>query len=76
MRSGQIVESGTHEQLLKTGGLYAQSWADQMQTTTTTASHHHKRHPDPIAPNGRSATVSANLLTNPSSGYSNNAHQV
>jgi ATP-binding cassette, subfamily B, bacterial len=76
MRSGQIVESGTHEQLLKTGGLYAQSWADQMQTTKTTTVHHHKRHPDPIAPNGRSATVSANLLTNPSSGYSNNAHQV
>lgn len=34
MRSGQIVESGSHEQLLKENGLYATSWRSQMQTST------------------------------------------
>lgn len=29
MRSGQIVESGNHDQLLAQGGLYAQSWTAQ-----------------------------------------------
>ena len=33
MRNGQIVESGSHEQLLATGGLYAQSWIAQMQSS-------------------------------------------
>jgi len=33
MRNGQIVESGSHDQLLATGGLYAQSWIAQMQTS-------------------------------------------
>ena len=33
MRSGQIVESGSHEQLLAQGGLYAQSWIAQMQSS-------------------------------------------
>ncbi|MEL7034489.1 MAG: ABC transporter ATP-binding protein [Cyanobacteria bacterium J06592_8] len=32
MQKGKIVESGNHEQLLKKGGLYAQSWQEQMQT--------------------------------------------
>jgi ATP-binding cassette subfamily B protein len=31
MDEGQIVESGSHEELLAQGGLYAQSWAAQMQ---------------------------------------------
>jgi ATP-binding cassette subfamily B protein len=33
MRDGQIVESGSHDQLLAQGGLYAQSWAAQMQVS-------------------------------------------
>lgn len=32
MRSGQIVESGHHDELLALNGLYAQSWKTQMQT--------------------------------------------
>jgi ATP-binding cassette subfamily B protein len=31
MDQGQIVESGTHRELLARGGLYAQSWTAQMQ---------------------------------------------
>jgi ATP-binding cassette subfamily B protein len=31
MRSGQIVESGSHHELLAQEGLYAQSWKSQMQ---------------------------------------------
>lgn len=31
MRNGQIVESGSHDELLEQGGLYAQSWKAQMQ---------------------------------------------
>jgi ATP-binding cassette subfamily B protein len=31
MRLGQIVESGSHDELLARGGLYAQSWTAQMQ---------------------------------------------
>lgn len=33
MRNGQIVESGSHEQLLAQGGLYAQSWTAQTQVS-------------------------------------------
>jgi len=29
MDQGQVVETGTHEQLLSSGGLYAQLWARQ-----------------------------------------------
>lgn len=32
MRQGQIVESGNHKHLIQQHGLYAQSWAAQMQT--------------------------------------------
>lgn len=31
MSKGQIVESGTHHELLKINGLYAKSWKEQMQ---------------------------------------------
>ena len=34
MRAGKIVESGSHDELLKLGGFYAESWHDQMQSTT------------------------------------------
>lgn len=34
MRAGKIVESGSHNELLKLGGFYAKSWQDQMQSTT------------------------------------------
>ena len=27
--NGEVVESGSHEQLLSCGGLYAQSWTEQ-----------------------------------------------
>jgi ATP-binding cassette subfamily B protein len=33
MHEGQIVESGSHEELLTRGGLYAQSWAAQMNAS-------------------------------------------
>lgn len=33
MRNGQIVESGSHYELLNKGGLYAQSWEAQMQAS-------------------------------------------
>jgi len=33
MRNGQIVESGSHDQLLATGSLMPQSWIAQMQTS-------------------------------------------
>ncbi|MBH8551099.1 ABC transporter ATP-binding protein [Nostocaceae cyanobacterium CENA357] len=36
MRAGQIVESGSHEELLNIDGLYAQSWRDQMQAGSAT----------------------------------------
>lgn len=32
MNDGSVVESGSHAELLALGGLYAQSWQDQMQT--------------------------------------------
>jgi len=30
MAEGQIVESGSHEELIRRGGLYAQSWERQL----------------------------------------------
>jgi ATP-binding cassette subfamily B protein len=33
MRAGEIVESGTHAELVAYAGLYAQSWSDQMQAS-------------------------------------------
>jgi ATP-binding cassette subfamily B protein len=34
MQAGQIVESGTHDQLIALGGLYAQSWQAQTETNS------------------------------------------
>lgn len=34
MKKGQIVESGSHDQLLAQNGFYAESWRSQMQTNT------------------------------------------
>jgi ATP-binding cassette, subfamily B, bacterial len=39
MRAGKIVESGSHDQLLKQDGFYAQSWQEQMQTPIAAASY-------------------------------------
>ncbi|MBH8571533.1 ABC transporter ATP-binding protein [Nostocaceae cyanobacterium CENA369] len=36
MRAGQIVESGSHNELLNLNGLYAQSWRDQMEAGSST----------------------------------------
>jgi ATP-binding cassette, subfamily B, bacterial len=37
MEAGQIVESGTHQELLARGGRYAQSWQQQMQSSRSGA---------------------------------------
>jgi ATP-binding cassette, subfamily B, bacterial len=36
MENGEIVESGSHAELVTSGGRYAQSWNDQMQTAQGT----------------------------------------
>jgi ATP-binding cassette subfamily B protein len=38
MRSGKIVESGNHEQLLASDGLYAESWKKQMYNHSPSSS--------------------------------------
>lgn len=38
MRSGKIVESGNHEELLRQNGFYAQSWYEQMRSPISQAS--------------------------------------
>ena len=38
MDQGRIVESGSHQQLLETGGLYAQSWMAQLRGAEETSS--------------------------------------
>src|SRR3989454_9731081 len=35
MRSGQIVESGNHQDLLARGGLYSQSWREQVEAASS-----------------------------------------
>jgi ATP-binding cassette subfamily B protein len=40
MQNGQIVESGSHDDLLARGGLYAQSWAAQMRLALTPINSH------------------------------------
>lgn len=37
MRAGKIVESGSHDELLAQGGLYAESWQAQMQARSAPA---------------------------------------
>jgi ATP-binding cassette, subfamily B, bacterial len=44
MQRGQIVESGSHHELLAQGGLYARSWKTQTELTAGGTSSHH---PDP-----------------------------
>jgi ATP-binding cassette subfamily B protein len=34
MKSGQVVESGSHDELLTLGGLYSQSWRAQIQSAS------------------------------------------
>ena len=34
MKGGQVMESGNHEDLLARGGLYAQSWTNQLESTS------------------------------------------
>lgn len=33
MKDGQVVEQGTHSELLAMNGLFAQMWADQISST-------------------------------------------
>ncbi len=40
MHHGRIVESGSHDDLLARGGLYAQSWAAQMRVSPSPANSH------------------------------------
>ncbi len=47
MDDGQIIESGTHAELLARGGFYAQSWMTQMQTTAGEVSDHIDSDPTP-----------------------------
>jgi ATP-binding cassette subfamily B protein len=37
MKDGQVVESGSHEELLALGGPYSQSWRAQVQSTSNVA---------------------------------------
>ncbi len=54
MDKGQIVETGTHQELLKLHGLYAKSWKEQMQAATETPDeiddsyNIHQNQPNPI----------------------------
>ena len=41
MEKGEIVESGTHHELLAMDGLYSQSWAAQMQASTAATTKDH-----------------------------------
>jgi ATP-binding cassette subfamily B protein len=56
MDAGRIVESGTHEQLLEYGKLYAGSWFAQVRERGTVNSHPPSKIPQYLAsshPNGR-----------------------
>ncbi|MCL4294769.1 MAG: ABC transporter ATP-binding protein/permease [Anaerolineae bacterium] len=56
MDNGQIVESGSHADLLRQGGLYAQSWRAQTQGE---AQARNELEPSQIEHNGRKQTLAA-----------------
>lgn len=58
MRSGQIVESGSHEELLTRGGLYAQSWTAQMRASSR-LSNSKAAHPDGAVPQAPAETFAS-----------------
>jgi len=53
MDAGNIVESGSHAELLAQGGRYAQSWRDQMRTV--------QRDPDQILASGEKGRLNESL---------------